>query len=169
MTNQGKRYGGLLKRWPERTLEQRFWEKVDKRGPDECWLWTASVTKCGGYGQFAISTGKPKRATRVVWELVHGAPPGPHMFVCHRCDTPRCVNPAHLFLGTQQDNNRDMFTKGRQYGNGIAPMQRLGDGDLHELRQAFLLGAKQVALARLYGLSPGYVHLLVSGQARVAT
>ena len=95
-----------------KTLEERFWEKVDRSGgPDACWPWTAS-TCGGGYGQFRLA-GRPQLAHRVAYEqLVGPIPNGRH--VLHRCDTPLCVNPAHLFLGTHTDNMADMTIKGRQ-------------------------------------------------------
>jgi hypothetical protein len=90
---------------------KRFWANVDKRGPDECWEWMAS-RKPTGYGQFMVS-GKMKRVHRYSWELHTGAPPPADMSLCHRCDNPPCVNPAHLFVGTQKDNIQDALRKGR--------------------------------------------------------
>ena len=95
-----------------RPLAERFWPKVDVRGPDECWPWRA--TQWRGYGKIGIggATGTDVRAHRVSWEI-HNGPIPAGMLVCHRCDAPSCVNPAHLFLGTQRDNMADMLAKGR--------------------------------------------------------
>lgn len=89
--------------------EARFWAKVDRSG--ECWVWTG-YRDAGGYGRFRFK-GAPKRAHRVLWLLTNGAiPDGLH--VLHSCDNPPCVNPAHLRLGTNNDNRADMVSKGRQ-------------------------------------------------------
>lgn len=92
------------------TTEQRFWAKVDQRGPDECWPWKLS---CDRYGYGAIRhAGKQTGAHRVAWEMANGRAPG-GMCVCHRCDNRRCCNPAHLWLGTHRDNMIDCAAKGR--------------------------------------------------------
>lgn len=88
----------------------RFWAKVARAGPDECWLWTAGKSD-SGYGVFGVGKATDK-ASRISWRLERGPiPEGMH--VLHRCDNPPCVNPAHLFLGTNDDNVRDMLEKGR--------------------------------------------------------
>lgn len=92
-----------------------FWAKV-KTGPlDQCWPWMGRIrTKKLNYGvyQFAKAPKSRKIAHRFAWELAWGEWPGALM-VCHRCDNPPCCNPAHLFLGTATDNNRDRERKGR--------------------------------------------------------
>lgn len=111
---------------PSIPLTQRFWSKVNKAGevpahcPElgPCWLWTGTLQR--GYGQIVLSRNGATRqhrvwAHRVSWELTHGAIPD-GLFALHRCDNPRCVNPRHLFLGTQRDNIDDAIAKGRLTG-----------------------------------------------------
>lgn len=89
---------------------ERFWEKVEKRGPDECWPWLAVCT-IDGHGQFRRGP-RVIRAHQVSFELAKGAIPS-GMLVRHTCDHPDCVNPRHLILGTIADNNRDRLERGR--------------------------------------------------------
>lgn len=97
----------------KRPLAARFWEKVDKRGLDECWPWLAG-TDGRGYG--TIGPGREHvsdlKAHRVSYELNVGPIPA-GMHVLHHCDNPPCVNPAHLWVGTDADNMHDMLAKGR--------------------------------------------------------
>lgn len=92
-------------------LKDRFWLKVDRRGPDECWRWLAAKDP-RGYGRVGTDPGAIALSHRVAYALTHGELPN-DKFVCHRCDNPPCCNPGHLFLGTCLDNNRDMYAKGR--------------------------------------------------------
>lgn len=100
-------------------LEQRFWAKVRVGAADECWPWTGA--RAHGYGRIRTIGKRFCRAHRLAYALAHGDP-GP-LLVCHRCDNPLCCNPAHLFLGTVQDNNLDRDAKHRARGrHGITPL-----------------------------------------------
>jgi hypothetical protein len=94
--------------------EERFWPKVERRGPDECWLWLGAAVP-EGYGRFCVS-GRPLiPAHRFAYSLATGTPLDAMigLEVLHSCDNPPCVNPAHLSLGTRQDNMQDASRKGR--------------------------------------------------------
>lgn len=91
-------------------LDRRMEAQTDKSaGPAGCWPWKGNLTR--GYGRVNIGRIKAK-PHRVAWEMANGPIPA-GMFVLHRCDNPACVNPAHLAIGTHDDNMADMVTRGR--------------------------------------------------------
>jgi len=95
------------------SVSERFWAKAIVGYPDECWLWTGHIIgPHSPYGQF-WHEGRNRPAAKVAWELANDEsfPEGKH--ACHHCDNPRCVNPAHIFPGTNQENMLDASRKGR--------------------------------------------------------
>lgn len=113
-------------------LSLRFWAKVNRQ-PYGCWLWTGATAGHMGYGTIGSGGhgGGPKLAAhRLSWELHHRKPVPDDMLVCHHCDTPRCVRPDHLFIGTHDDNMLDAAVKGRKsfVGGAMCPHGHAMDG-----------------------------------------
>ena len=115
-------------------MPARFWSKVDRCGPDECWLWLAAVRREDeGYGAFYFNK-KQQPASRIAWILTFGQIADSTTEVCHTCDNPRCCNPAHLFLGTRQQNNDDKVAKGRHAFGERVGTATLTEGQAREIK-----------------------------------
>lgn len=95
----------------EKRDQERFWAKVDKRGPDDCWPWLGGKGT-RGYGAVPIG-GRRMRASQASWMIANGKPFPEGMMACHTCDNPPCVNPAHIWPGTMSENLCDARDKGR--------------------------------------------------------
>jgi hypothetical protein len=151
----------------KRDRAHRFWMLVDKSaGENACWPWRGRLNM-HGYGRTSFG----ERAHRVAYELTHQAPP-PDKLVCHRCDNPPCVNPAHLFLGTHAENSADMRAKGRsqkptrQPPRGCRRRRRLAPELCALLRQRHAAGERIADLARAFGLEFQRVHRVVRYEPR---
>lgn len=90
---------------------ERFWKRVSITGKNDCWIWKLKPAN-KGYCQTWFGDNPCAKVHRVAWELTNGKIQN-GLHVLHRCDNPPCCNPNHLFLGTQNDNNKDMALKGR--------------------------------------------------------
>lgn len=153
----------------------RFWAKVDRSG--DCWLWTAAVDR-KGYGRFSVGGQRDAQgnrrngmvgAHRFSCELEHGPIGDTRLWVLHRCDTPACVRPNHLFLGTPLDNVRDMDGKGRRINGQLRgtahPNSVLTERAVREIFALYRAGGvTQAALAKKFGVCLSTVNHLFTGR-----
>lgn len=136
----------------------RFWPKVARRSERECWLWQAGTTR--GYGQFHLTEErKPVYAHRVAWVIAHGPIPE-NLAVLHHCDVPLCVNPSHLFLGTQQDN----LTDARQKGRLREDLPRTNKLTYEDRLAIFFSAGRGVDVAREYGVTTATISQIRHGR-----
>ena len=154
-----KRHGSLDagfaafdKRTP--TFEDKFWSRVNKT--DTCWLWIGAVSG-NGYGNTVMPDGSWRGSHLVSFELHNGAIPD-GLNVCHSCDVRACVNPAHLWLGTQSENLIDMVQKKRHRPNPLlgedSPASKLTEADVLAIRTS---NEPADALAARYGINASTV------------
>ena len=117
--------------------KERIENKVERIPEGGCWVWMGTTT-VRGYGQI-ISNNRKHYAHRASYEAFIGEiPKGMH--VCHACDNVYCVNPAHLFLGTQKQNLEDMARKGRSAKGERNPMSKLNKEDVKDIKYLFSTG-----------------------------
>ena len=126
---------------------KRFWDKVDVKGPNDCWEWQAGLNN-SGYGSFRFN-GKIQTAQRASYLLNVGEIPE-GMVVRHKCDNRACVNPAHLELGSYSENNQDMVNRDRR-------QYKLTIDQVRMIRKRLADGALQKHLAAEYGVSFGLI------------
>lgn len=132
----------------------RFYSKIRPGAPDECHEWTASCS-IGGYGRFGTAPGTMVYAHRVAYMLHHHVelpPRDPYSktFVLHTCDNPKCCNPAHLYLGTAQNNTNDMKRRGRSLIGEASGSAILSEDDVRSIRAFYAVKANRGALGREY-------------------
>ena len=123
----------------------RFKARIVQGDPDECWIWPGAYWR-NGYGVFGVGKNFNIGAHRASYAVFHGDPGD--LCVCHSCDNRACVNPAHLWLGTVQDNHDDMWAKGRAPRRGM-----FSDSQVVEIRTRFANGETARAIAADLGIT----------------
>lgn len=150
-----------------RPLAEKFWEKVNISGPNDCWNWFAKAKTDFGYGRMTHGRGVHLKSHRISWFLTNGEIPA-GMCVCHKCDNPACCNPNHLFLGTKKDNSQDMKAKNRM----VLPPVKAGEkhhnskipsSDLPYVRSGVLTRRQ---FAKKYGVSYQTIYRIQKNQSR---
>ena len=145
--------------WPAELGEHTIMSRVSPCPESGCWLWTGRYGP-RNYGQIRVS-GHEWRAHRLSWVLFCGPIPG-DLSVLHKCDVPSCVNPDHLYLGTEQDNADDAVARSRLITAGLTSDQAA------EIRRRRAAGETLMALAAEYGVSHLTIHRIAAGKVRWA-
>lgn len=148
-----------------KSIVDRFYKLVDKTSI--CWNWIGSKYK-NGYGSFGVGiwregTFKNAYAHRISFEL-HNGPIPPGLCVLHKCDNRGCVNPSHLFLGTQAENIRDMVMKKRHDFGEKNAMAKLKESDIHEIRKLSHEGMTQKEIASHFPVKEDAIGAIIRGE-----
>ncbi len=152
----------------------RFWSKVEIRGLEECWEWTAAK-RPSGYGVWGTNNTSQFMSHRLAYADWNRVDPG-QLYVCHRCDNPSCCNPNHLFLGTCKDNSDDKVAKNRHpHGDTHFihnhpevvrgernPASKITELDVREIRKLHAQGKSQTYISRLYPISQPMIGRIIN-------
>lgn len=168
---------------PSRTLEERFWEKVNKNGPipahapelGPCWLWTGQLSSAGRPVMRRNTGGNNNKvsATRIALEIRDGASLPLDLFALHKCDNGICVRFDHLYAGTKKDNGRDMVNRGRnKWSPAVIGVRgeanwcsRFKNEQIIQMRQLHWEdGVSYAELGRMFKLNSGRVHDICNGR-----
>lgn len=146
--------------YDERTIT-RFWSRVNRLGTNDCWEWTAYRT-ADGHGQIKMC-GKATHAHRAAYQMLVGEI-GEGLVVRHTCDNPGCCNPAHLLLGTHEDNVRDRVARNRSARGVDNGRSKLDPDKVLEIKARLAAGETCYGIAKSYGVDPGSIRQIKNGK-----
>lgn len=147
--------------------QKRFWSRVAKGTPNECWEWIGGFDD-HGYGKFCFTFDCGRntylRSHQISYRLAYGKLVPDEKVICHKCDNPKCVNPKHLFLGTRADNAADMVSKRRQAVGNRIYTTKLTPENVQAIRISSLLhGITNRELATCYNVAPSTIWNAING------
>lgn len=140
----------------------RFWKHVSKKGSNECWEWI------GGSSDYYPNFWNGKKqinAHRFILQIKLKRELTDQELACHTCDNKRCVNPKHLFAGSDLDNSRDMVNKGRKERGALVHGAKLKATDVLKIRKAYADGSTALVLAKLYDVTEANIYAIVKGRS----
>lgn len=147
---------------PKVYLVDDFWSKVDIKGSNDCWLWKLKAGS-RGYGKLTLDK-KTYAAHRLSYELYYGVKIAIATCVCHTCDVKMCVNPNHLFLGSNRDNQKDKVNKNRQARGSNHGRFKLTTSVIEQILDEYACtDISQTDLAKKHGLSQTHVSRYING------
>lgn len=154
----GKRTGRPMGRPPTKFYSERFEDYILPEPNSGCWLWADSAGQDDrdGYCRITLPGRRRQRVQRFAYERYRGPIP-PGMFVCHTCDVRCCVNPDHLFLGTNAENTADKMRKGREARGTMVNTVKLTPVQVMEIRHS---AEPAIALARRYEVWPETIYAI---------
>jgi len=139
-----------------KSLEERFWDKVDKKSDDECWIWEGFLNS-GNYGMFR--TGDRVMLAHRYSYMIHWNNYRESLDVLHQCDNRNCINPYHLYQGTDWHNTHDRMMRGK---NNLA---KLKEEEVLEIRRLSGLGISGRQIANMFKVSKGTVYKIKNRQS----
>lgn len=146
------------------SLEERFWSKVRRNGPDDCWPWQGAQAALG-HGMFWVSAERKRQSAHAIaLELASGIQRPSGMHCCHRCDNPACCNPAHLYYGTPAQNSSDMVSRKRNSRGSGKVNALLSESQVKEIRSRYFAGETGASLAAEFGIQPGHLSNITRGR-----
>lgn len=140
---------------------ERFEEKFEKT-EGECWMWTASVAG-KGYGQMKLPKQRKQEYSHRLSYMIYKGEIPEGKYVCHTCDNPRCVNPDHLFIGTNKENLQDMKAKGRSTFGEKNARAKLTEEQVKQIKSCLDSGMTQTQIAAAFNIHQVHVSRIKNG------